>query len=333
MRSLCRARLAAAGFATADESFSYSRFPGRWATPVGGALGCLTILAASTLGAADNPAAAVSVVFAAVLALALGGRAVARRVTTLGWNRASGINLVATRGAPRVWLVAHLDSKSQPVPMLVRIAGVIATCAVLLVLAALALRAMAGADIPARAWHVVAIAGVIASLPVMLSVVGASSPGALDNGSGIVTVLLAAEALPRSMPLGILFTSAEELGMAGARAFAGQRRPAMAINVDGVDDRGTTLCMYHGRAARVRVGVARAARAIGMTVTERPTIPGLLTDGVALADAGWSAVTMSRGSFATLWRIHRRGDVVARIRGIGIHEVARLVANAAREIA
>jgi hypothetical protein len=76
-----------------------------------------------------------------VLALAIGGRAVARRVTALTWSRASATNLVATRGAPRVWLVAHLDSKSQPIPMLVRIAGIIATAAVVVVLIALALRA------------------------------------------------------------------------------------------------------------------------------------------------------------------------------------------------
>jgi hypothetical protein len=333
VRALCRERLATAGFSTVDEPFAYSRFPGRWATPAGGASGCVTIVVAAMLGASGNPGPALSLVFAAVLALAIGGRALARRVTTMSWDRASGINLVATRGVPRVWLVAHLDSKSQPVPMLARIAGIAVTTAALVVLIALALRAMAGAEIPLRAWQLVAAVGAFASLPVMLSIVGARSPGALDNGSGIVTVLLAAEALPRSMPLGILFTSAEELGMAGARAFAGKRRAAMAINVDGVDDRGSTLCMYHGRAARVRVGVARAARAIGMSVTERPTIPGLLTDGVALADAGWSAVTISRGGLGTLWRIHSRADVAGRVRGIGMHEVARLVANAAREIA
>jgi hypothetical protein len=273
------------------------------------------------------------VIFAAVLAVAIGGRALSRRVTTLRLARASGANLVATRGTPRVWLVAHLDSKSQPVPMLARIAAIIVTSAALVLLTALALRAMAGAEIPARAWHLVGAAGAVCSLPVILSVVGARSPGALDNGSGIVTVLLAAEALPRSMPLGVLLTSAEELGMAGAYAFAVRRRAAMAINVDGVDDHGSTLCMYHGRAARVRVGLARAARAIGMKVTEQPTIPGLLTDGVALADAGWSAVTVSRGGLGTLWRIHRASDVAHKLRGIGMHEVARLVANAAREIA
>lgn len=121
--------------------------------------------------------------------------------------------------------------------------------------------------------------------------------------------------------------------MAGARAFTESRRPAMAINVDGVDDRGSTICMYHGRAARVRVGVARAARAIGMRVREQPTIPGLLTDGVALGEAGWSAVTLSRGGLATLWRIHRAADTADRLSGVGMHEVARLAASAAREIA
>ena len=265
--------------------------------------------------------------------LGAGGRAIARRVTTLPWSRGASVNLVATRGTPRVWLVAHLDSKSQPVPMLARVAGIVLTAATLITLAALAMASMSGRDVPGRAWHLLAIIGALSSLPVIASVVGAKSPGALDDGSGIVTVLLAAEALPREMPVGVLLTSAEELGMAGAHAFADAKRAAMAINVDGVDDRGSTICMYHGRASRVRVGVARAARAIGMSVREQPTIPGLLTDGVALGEKGWSAVTLSRGGFGTLFRIHRAADSADRLSGVGMHEVARLVASAAREIA
>lgn len=333
MRELCRGRLVAAGFTVAEQAFEYSAFPGRWATPLAGAAACLTVLAAASLGAGGRPGAALAVVVFAALLLVAGGGAIARRVTTLPWARAASVNLVASRGVPRVWLVAHLDSKSQPVAMLVRVSGIVLASAALLVLSALALHAMTGGMVPPRAWHVAAAVGVVASLPVLASVVGAKSPGALDNASGIVTVLFAAEALPRDMAVGVLLTSAEELGMAGARAFAESHPAAMAINVDGVDDRGSTICMYHGRAARVRVGVARAARAIGMRVRERPTIPGLLTDGVALADAGWSAVTMSRGTLRTLWRIHRAADVAERLRGKGMHEVARLVASAAREIA
>lgn len=333
MRENCRARLSAAGFTVAEQAFEYSAFPGRWATPLGGAIACLTVLLAATLGRHGHPGASMTVIAIAVLVLGIGGRIIARRVTTLPWARASSVNLVATRGMPRVWLVAHLDSKSQPVAMLARVAGIVITAGTLLTLAALALTAMGGELVPARAWHLLAIVGASASLPVIASVVGARSPGALDNASGIVTVLLAAEALPRDMPVGVLLTSAEELGMAGAHAFAETRRPAMAINVDGVDDRGSTICMYHGRAARVRVGVARAGRAIGMRVREQPTIPGLLTDGVALGAAGWSAVTVSRGGLGTLWRIHRAADTADRLSGVGMHEVARLVASAAREIA
>jgi len=333
VRELCRARLAAAGFNVAEEPFEYSTFPGRWATPLAGAIACLTVMSAAMLGRHGKPGAAIAVVAVAALALIIGGRLIGQRVTTLPVMRASSVNLVATRGIPRVWLVAHLDSKSQPVAMLARVAGIVISAGTLIVLAALALAAMSGEFVPAHAWHLLAVIGAVGSLPVIASVVGAKSPGALDNGSGIVTVLLAAEALPRDMSVGVLLTSAEELGMAGARAFARRRPPAMAINVDGVDDRGTTICMYHGRAARVRVGVARAARAIGMRVREQPTIPGLLTDGVALGEAGWSAVTLSRGGLGTLWRIHRAADTAGRLNGVGMHEVARLLASAAREIA
>lgn len=333
MRESCRARLAAAGFSVAEEAFEYSALPGRWATPIAGVIACLTVVSSAALGQRGEPGAALTVIAIAALALVIGGRMIASRVTTLPWERAASANLVATRGMPRVWLVAHLDSKSQPVAMLMRVAGIVIAASVLVTLAAVAMTAMSGEFVPARAWHLLAVIGAVASLPVIASVVGARSPGALDNGSGIVTVLLAAEALPREMPVGVLLTSAEELGMAGARAFAQSRRPAMAINVDGVDDRGSTVCMYHGRAARVRVGVARAARAIGMRVREQPTIPGLLTDGVALGEAGWSAVTLSRGGLATLWRIHRAADTADRLSGVGMHEVARLVASAAREIA
>ena len=167
----------------------------------------------------------------------------------------------------------------------------------------------------------------------MASVVGARSAGAVDDGSGVATVLLAVSRLAPDLPVGVLLTTAEELGMAGARAFARLRAPAIAINVDGVDDRGPVICMRHGRGARARVGVTHGAASVGTRVRDTPTIPGLLTDGVALADAGWSAVTLSRATLGTLARIHRSADDVERMRGTGVEAMARLVAAAAREIA
>jgi Zn-dependent M28 family amino/carboxypeptidase len=192
--------------------------------------------------------------------------------------------------------------------------------------------AVYGVDPSAGAWIVATLVGAMASLPVIASTVGARSAGAVDDASGVVTVLRAAAMLPREMAIGIVLTSAEELGMAGARAFAARRGRGVALNVDGVDDRGTVVCMVHRRVGRARAAVLRAARAVAMAVRTGPTIPGLLTDGVALANAGWDAVTLSRGTLATLSRIHRRADDLSALRGDGIDDMARLLAAAAREI-
>jgi len=71
---------------------------------------------------------------------------VARRITRRGIldlniARRRGVNLEAVRGntEPRVWLVAHVDSKWQPVAMLTRVAGVIAAAVGLIGLILLAL--------------------------------------------------------------------------------------------------------------------------------------------------------------------------------------------------
>lgn len=333
VRALCAARLAAAGFTVNEESFAYSRLPGCWATPLGGLLAAATIAAAGWMGMAGHMPSALGIVLMGIGMLVVGGNALAHRVTTLPLARAWSVNLVATRGTPRAWIVAHLDSKSQPVPMLLRVGGIVIASAALIAIAALAIRGMAGWPTPHDVWRALAVAGCIATIPIVGSVVGERSAGAVDDGSGVATVLLAVERLPRDLPLGVLLTSAEELGMAGAQAFASERAPASAINIDGVDDSGGIICMRHGLAARPRIGVAHAAAALGLRVRERRTIPGLLTDGVALANAGWSAVTLSRGTLATLARVHRPADSAARMHGTGITEMARLLAQAVREIA
>jgi hypothetical protein len=54
-------------------------------------------------------------------------------------------------------------------------------------------------------------------------------------------------------------------------------------------------------------------------------LPGVLTDGVALADAGWPVVTLSKGGVRTLARIHTPHDRADRITGTGMAEVARVI--------
>jgi Zn-dependent M28 family amino/carboxypeptidase len=181
-------------------------------------------------------------------------------------------------------------------------------------------------------------AGAIAALPVMASVVGARSPGAVDNASGTAAVLLAAARLPRDLPVGVLLTSAEELGLAGGRAFAqawsaSGRAPATALNCDGVDDVGALVVMHTGGADAVLAHLdAAAARAGVGAARARRLLPGILVDAVALADAGWRAVTVSRGSLATLARIHTAADALPRLRGDGVAAAAALLAALAEAL-
>jgi hypothetical protein len=51
-------------------------------------------------------------------------------------------------------------------------------------------------------------------------------------------------------------------------------------------------------------------------------------DGVALADAGWQVVNVSKGSWRTVSRIHTRRDDLAHLEGSGAEEVAALIAGA-----
>jgi hypothetical protein len=61
-------------------------------------------------------------------------------------------------------------------------------------------------------------------------------------------------------------------------------------------------------------------------------LPGILTDSVALARAGWQTVTLSRGTFRTLGRIHTSRDSLATMDGRGIAGAARVLARAAMEM-
>jgi hypothetical protein len=316
-----------------EEPFEFSTFSGHWATPLGGASACLTIGVSGCLGAAGHAARALAVLTVMGLSGIVLATWLARRgVLGVPVLRARAVNLVATRGEPAVWLVAHLDTKSQPVPMLARVAGIVASSAVLIALLALVVAVNAGANVPHAAWVWVTGAGVVASLPVIASTVGRASPGAIDNASGAASVLRAATLLPSTARIGVALMSAEELGMAGAHAFAKGRRPSVALNVDGVDDGGTLVCMVHGESSMPRDAVRAAVSALSLRMRFGRTIPGILTDGVALANAGWRAVTLSRGSLATLARVPRATDDLDHLRGDGVEEMARILATAAQEI-
>jgi hypothetical protein len=325
--------LDAAGFTVSRVPFQYSRFPGCYGTPIGGAVLAAAIVLAAASGLAGSAAAAAVVLLLGAIAVALFARAMmGDAVLTLPWLRTAGENLVATWGSetPRVWLVAHVDSKSQPVPSLLRVAGIVLLA--LALVTALAATGLQLAALPHRtAWWAALALAAFGGPPVMASVVGARSDGAVDNASGVAAVLAAAVAVRPESMFGVLLPSAEELGLAGARAWARDVRRGTALNCDGVDDAGELTIMYSGAAPTPLIQTVAALVPRPPRVRRMPL--GLLTDSVALADRGWAAVTVSRGSLATLRRVHTPQDSLAALRGSGIDDVASLLAHAVEALA
>ena len=86
--------------------------------------------------------------------------------------------------------------------------------------------------------------------------------------------------------------------------------------------------MYTGRRPDALVASVLAASArTGSRMRAHRLLPGVLTDGVALADAAWRVVTLSKGDARTLARIHTPRDRAEQLAGTGMAEVAHVIAN------
>lgn len=335
-RACCASELTSLGFTTRERPFEFSEFPGRFATPLLGGAGAFVVGAAGHYGAQGMRYFPLVIASLGALTLYSAGVWLAMRgVTVAPVMRRQGVNLEATRPGetPRVWLCAHLDSKSQPIPSLVRSAGVILESIGFLATLCLAIGAALGLFAHELLWMAAALMTLVGALPVVSSVVGSRSPGALDNAAGVVAVLAAARRLSDVRGVGVLITDAEELGMAGARAWSAGREVTTVLNCDGVDDAGETHAMFTGkRPTELLQAVKRASEAEKVAVRQGRLALGILADSVAFTDAGLKAITFSRGSLRSLRRVHSRKDDLAHLRGEGVEPVAAVMAATARTL-
>jgi acetylornithine deacetylase/succinyl-diaminopimelate desuccinylase-like protein len=334
-RALCRQELERTGFSCRELPFEYSQWPGRWGPPLAAAVHAATIVVVARTSLHQGPLAGLVVGAALLTALMFASSDAKRRwITHFPLQRAKSVNLEAKRGNPTVWLVAHIDSKSQTVPMLIRVASSIALALVTAAALAVLLVSLAATVEVAAAWNALGIAAVAAALPSILCFVRSDSRGALDNASGVAAVILASQSVPRSQDLGVLITSGEELGLAGARAWAAGAAPEiLVINCDTLDDGGAWRCMYTGPRPDGIVGAAETIRGrLGLKLTIGRLIPGILADSMAFADRGIKAVTLSRGTISTLARIHTRRDNSTVLAGRGVAEGAVVISALAKEL-
>jgi Zn-dependent M28 family amino/carboxypeptidase len=233
-----------------------------------------------------------------------------------------------------VWLVAHLDSKAQAVSMLVRIAGSIALAMVMALTAVLLLLSLIGVESGQGVWQWLQRAAIVAAIPGLGSLVVNVSPGAVDNATGVVTAILAARSAGAPKDLGVLITSGEELGLAGARVWAaGASTEFRILNCDTIDDEGDWRCMYSTANPGVITGRAKGvAYRLGLRLRVTRLIPGILADNIPFADRGIGAVTLSRGTLSTLGRIHTRRDTSNALTGKGVADASVLLSALAAEL-
>ncbi len=333
-----RERFRELGYDVRDLPFTYSELGGRFAFSIAGAVGVLGSVVALIATLSGSPLVGVLSAWPAALFLAAVVRVSTRGTSRLPWGRRKATNLLAVRPAtrPRWVVVAHRDSKSQFLPTALR--G-LASVAAGLSLIGLGVLSALGFASTALLWHpllwVLGSVAIVGFLGVALSWASDDSPGALDNATGLAALLGVAAREREADDVAFLVTDAEEQGLAGARSAAGALKGCVgAINVDCVDDEGPFILVERhgwpkrrGAAPHIAAAVMAAADALDLPLQRTDLPPTILVDHVALVEGGMPAVTIARGTTASLRVLHTPFDATDRVSGDGIAPSIALVSG------
>lgn len=340
VEELVTERLRAFGYEVRHQIFQTAPNSLRGAAVGSAGLGCCALVLFPPL-VLPFPGLGVALIGTALLAMVgLLAAGVARRLVWVDESVVTATNVFGTRGSePRFWLVAHSDSKGQRLSLRGRVTASISLglgAGGLVVL--LALRVAGPLPVAAVApWIVLTLVGGAAMAgPVLVG----SSPGAVDNASGIIAALVAAERLKDRRDIGVLITAAEEFGMEGARAWTQLDVAGSFVNFDGIDSIGVVNVMTHSprtratrepdreAAMRLRVSVSERLAEAGYAVRRSRLPLGVFVDGSVLAGGGLGGITVSRGNWATLGVVHTARDTVERTDPKSAIDIGRIVAQA-----
>ena len=257
-------------------------------------------------------------------------------------------NIIAKNGAkqdgntPAFLFVAHYDSKSQVLPIAVRmvaygiaIVGLMALTIVMLV------KVIALIWIPN--YIVWGIAGITSFCLLLLQInlTENRSPGGFDNASGVGVMLEVARvvmARDKKKNVTFLATGAEEYGMCGAlryiQAHADEYDPenTYVINLDGLGvGNGVNLITRYGipstRTTRTLGNLFRtSSEALGIRVSERYLPIGVGLDSIPIASRGFETVTLTaRGVGSVALKIHSKQDRIELLNAESLQEVGELI--------
>jgi hypothetical protein len=336
-----RSRFEALGYEVREDVFHFNPWPGRFGLTAVGVLYLVATMAAATLLYRDNPYSAIALLLILLVAVGLIAFFAAPAIDVLPLGRQEGSNLLAQRpgSRPRFIVMAHRDSKSQPVPLAFR-GPAIVLGAVMWVTLLLGAAFHTAQPLPGTLILILTALAALAGITLILCWVDNRSPGALDNASGVVAALGIAAREAHAGDVAFLITDAEELGLAGARAAATRLPPVEGvINLDGLDDEGPFyvferfgLLRRRGLAPHLAAAILQEADARGEAADRRDLPFGIPVDHIPVVKAGIPALTLMRGTMRSLRRVHRAADSVDRLRGDGVRRAIDLVGGAVERL-
>jgi hypothetical protein len=286
-----------------------------------------------------------------------GGQSVLSRICArLGKNYKTK-NVVAASSAAgdsdsriELILMAHHDSKSQAVPLIVRmfLFGIVFLAGFLFVVLTF-LSIIFDLDLAVLS---VAVLAVVASIPLLLIGVGNDSPGAIDNASGLALVLHLAQILKgheeilEKMKVTILITGAEELWTMGSEAYVRENLERLelqtataglyVINFEGIGVDGT-MFLIDGKTCSggegnmpVAEAIRQAGESLGYRLRSLPLV-GALLDHQAFSDRDLCAATIL-GFGRDSWFVHTREDAPERLSVEGFDKAGRIALGVIRVI-
>jgi hypothetical protein len=313
---LIRGFLEDRGFLVREQRFSFHPYSLNALPVIGAGLGWLTLLELPLLLGPGIPRfAAPAVWLAGALATGILAWGLATGTEIPGAEQREDANLIATRekGSIRCWIVAHTDTKAQGHSLAGRLVAVW-----LLAGAVFGMTLLAGlriAFVPPLT-PVAAVTGLAVAAGVLAARgrLRGTSPGARDNGTGVLAALTLAQDCD-DPEVGFLFTGAEEFGLVGARiaVAAGTVAPSAAVvNLDTFDQQGDFYLVYHDRSgAELADRLWPMVEGLAPRSRKRALPPGILTDSLPFARQGSAAVTLARLDWQTLRLIHTPLDLPA----------------------
>jgi hypothetical protein len=329
------------GYDVREDAFTFNPWPGRFAITGVGALYTIALFFASVFLYTNHPYGAIALLLILLLLVGSIAALIGPAIERLQWGRREGTNLFASIAGvrPRFIVMAHRDSKSQPVPLAFRGPAIVVALSIWLALLIAAFFHTA-LPLPPGMILVLGTLGVVSGVVLIFCWVDNRSPGALDNASGVVAALGVAAREHTEGDVAFLITDAEELGLAGARAAARLLPPVVGvINLDGLDDEGTFYVLErfgtirkHGVAPHLAAALLEEAAARGEAIERRDLPFGIPVDHIPIVRGGTPALTLMRGTLASLRRVHLPSDNLAHLRGDGVQRAIELVSGALRRL-